>query len=196
MCHIHPDIYSSMVTAPLCKIWEQSNNFSWRYCISKHWGIQKVLSRMQLMWLSSHCQFVLCIFWCFTLVSNFKAIGQWVMEILHIENFKDLGDTASVVTNAVILVFGVSNFNTNVPLGDIYPHIKLYYDVLGIYNVMPLQSHTQTHTDKHIVRGTENNRLADYTKNSERVSECYYSFIYHFNRLLDEYAPFKKTNMP
>ena len=29
----------------------------------------------------------------------------------------------------------VSNFNTNIPLGDIYPPIKLYYDVLGIDNV-------------------------------------------------------------
>ena len=35
-------------------------------------------------------------------VSNFKAIRQFVMEILH---FKDLGDT-SVVTNAVVLVLG------------------------------------------------------------------------------------------
>ena len=36
--------------------------------------------------------------------------------------------------------------------------------------------------------------------NSERVSECYDSFVYHFNRLLalvlDEYAPIKKTNIP
>ena len=37
------------------------------------------------------------------LVSNFKAIGQLVLEILHL---KDLGDTASVVTNAVVLVLG------------------------------------------------------------------------------------------
>ena len=34
-------------------------------------------------------------------LSNFKAIEQLVMEILH---FKDLGDTASVVTNAVVLM--------------------------------------------------------------------------------------------
>ena len=44
-----------------------------------------------------------CTFWCFTPFSNFKAIGQLVMEILHL---KDFGDTASVVTNAVVLEFG------------------------------------------------------------------------------------------
>ena len=31
----------------MCKLLEQSNNYSWRYCISKNWGMQKVLSRMQ-----------------------------------------------------------------------------------------------------------------------------------------------------
>ena len=36
------------------------------------------------------------------------------MELLH---FEDLGDTESVVTNAVVLVLGVSNFNGNVPQG-------------------------------------------------------------------------------
>ena len=46
------------------------------------------------------------------------------MEILH---FKDFGDIAIVVTilNAVVLVLRVSTFNANVPLGDIYPPIKL-----------------------------------------------------------------------
>ena len=39
----------------------------------------------------------------FTPVSNFKAINQLVMEILH---FQDLGYTESVVTNAVVLVIG------------------------------------------------------------------------------------------
>ena len=46
------------------------------------------------------------------------------MEILH---FKDLGDTASVVMNAVILVLGecqISIPTTYVPLGDIYPPTK------------------------------------------------------------------------
>ena len=37
------------------------------------------------------------------LYTNFKAIEQLVMEILH---FEDLGDTESVVTNAVVLVLG------------------------------------------------------------------------------------------
>ena len=34
-------MYSSIQTASLCKILEQSNHYSWRYCISKNWGIQK-----------------------------------------------------------------------------------------------------------------------------------------------------------
>ena len=49
-----------------------------------------------------------CTFWCFISVSNLKAIGQLVMEILH---FKDLGDT-SVVTNAVVLVLGECQITT------------------------------------------------------------------------------------
>ena len=50
------------------------------------------------------------------------------MEILY---FKDLGDTASVVEECQILIP-----STNVPLGDIYPPIKLYCNVLGIGNVI------------------------------------------------------------
>ena len=57
------------------------------------------------------------------------------MEILHLE---DLGDTERVITNAVVLVLGVSNFDGNVPQGGIYPHIKLYCNALGIDNVMQL----------------------------------------------------------
>ena len=56
------------------------------------------------------------------------------MEILHFEN---LGETESVVTNAVVLMLGVSNFNGNVPHGGIY-RIQLYCNILRIDNVMPL----------------------------------------------------------
>ena len=96
---------SSIETAHLCQILEQSDNYSWRYCISKNWGIQKVLSRMQCGCLSSHWQFVACTFriWCFipVMVSNLKEIGQLFMKILH---FEDLADTESVVTNSGVLV--------------------------------------------------------------------------------------------
>ena len=47
------------------------------------------------------------------------------MEILQL---KDFGDTKSVVTNAVVLVLG--EFNDNVPQRGIYPHIKLYCNIL------------------------------------------------------------------
>ena len=63
--------------------------------------------------------------------AKFESDRTIFMEILH---FKELGDTESVVTNAVY----VSNFNTNVPLGEIYPPIKLNSNVLGIDNAMPL----------------------------------------------------------
>ena len=75
-------------------------------------------------------------------------------------HFKELGDTESVVRNAVyvfmclIVVYvpsdalplchecscssarRVSNLNSNVLLGDNYPHIKLYCNALRIDNVI------------------------------------------------------------
>ena len=58
------------------------------------------------------------------------------MEILHL---KDLVDTESVVTNAVVLVLRESNFNGNVPPGGIYPRIyKVVLQCNGIDIVMPL----------------------------------------------------------
>ena len=40
-------MYYFIKTTPPCKILEQSDHYSLRYCISKNWGIQKCLSRMQ-----------------------------------------------------------------------------------------------------------------------------------------------------
>ena len=57
------------------------------------------------------------------------------MEILH---FKNVGDTESVVSNAVILVLGECQISIATYLRGIYHHIKLYYNALGIDNVMPL----------------------------------------------------------
>ena len=48
------------------------------------------------------------------------------MEILH---FKDLGDTESVITTAVVLVLGECQISMATYLGGgggIYPHIELY----------------------------------------------------------------------
>ena len=87
-----PDRHSSIETAPLCTMLEQSDNYSWRYCISKNWGIKKVLPWMQFICLSSQWQLFVYTFWCYTHVANFKAIGQLAMEMLHL---KDLRDTAS-----------------------------------------------------------------------------------------------------
>ena len=41
-------MYSSIEAAPVCRILEQSDNYSLIYCISKNCGLQKVSSRMQL----------------------------------------------------------------------------------------------------------------------------------------------------
>ena len=41
-------VYSSIEAAPVCRILEQSNNYSWIYCISKNWGLKKVSSQMHL----------------------------------------------------------------------------------------------------------------------------------------------------
>ena len=85
-------------------------------CILRNLGIQKVSSRMQFEWLSRHWQFVVCIFWCFTPVSNFRAIGQLLMEIFHVE---DLWDTESFgCERSCSSVWKVSNLNSNVHLGD------------------------------------------------------------------------------
>ena len=113
----------------------------------KNWGIQKVLSRMQLVCLSSHWQCLVCICWCFTPASHFKAIGQLVMEILH---FKDLGDTASVVTNAVILVLGECQISTPPYLWGISTLLwncsTIYWELTMLYHFKVIadgQTHTQ-----------------------------------------------------
>ena len=41
-------ILLSTETAPLCKILEQSDHYSWRYCISKIWGDTSVISECSL----------------------------------------------------------------------------------------------------------------------------------------------------
>ena len=65
-------------------------------------------------------------------MSNFKAIGQLFVEILHL---KYLGDAESVVTKAVVLVLGACQMSIATYLMG---GIKLYCNVLGNYNVMPL----------------------------------------------------------
>ena len=53
------------------------------------------------------------------------------MELLHLQ---DLGDTTSVVTNAVVLVLGECQISIPTsPPGDIYPPVKLHCNILGIY---------------------------------------------------------------
>ena len=61
-------------------------------------------------------------------VSNFKAIGQLVMEILH---FVDLGDTVSVVTNAVVLVLGECQISMATYLRGYLPSYKVVLQCIG-----------------------------------------------------------------
>ena len=71
-----------------------------------------------------------------TSVSNFKSLRQLLMEILH---FKDVGDTERhLADNAFVLVLGECQISIATYLRGIYPHIKLYCNVLGIDNVMPI----------------------------------------------------------
>ena len=147
------DRYSSIETAPMCKILEQSDNYSGRYFISKNWGIHKVSSWMQFGCLSSHWPLFACTFWCFTPVSNFKAIGQLVMEILH---FKDLGDTAIVITNAIVLVLRECQISIPTYIwGYIYPPIKfisMYWELTMLCHFKVIadgHTHTRTHACTH-----------------------------------------------
>ena len=78
-------------------------------------GDTKVSSWMQFGCYSSHWYFFVCSFWYLTPVSNLTAIGQLVMEILHL---KDLGDTEC---HAGCSARRVSNFNSKIPQGGIYP---------------------------------------------------------------------------
>ena len=139
-----PDRYFSVETAPLCKMLEQLDNYSWRYCISKNRGIQKMLWWMHFGWLSSHWKCCVCTFWYLTPVSNFKAIRQLVTEILHLT---DLGYTESVIMNAVVLVLGEFKIQWQRTSGGYLPSNKVSLQCIGnwqCYAILQL-----SRTDRH-----------------------------------------------
>ena len=78
-------MYSSIETASLCKILEQSDHYSWRYCISKNWGIQKCHHKRSLATLGVNLVIDKCFYLAsakfryFTSVYNLKAIGIWTI---------------------------------------------------------------------------------------------------------------------
>ena len=74
-------MHSSIETTPPCKMLEQSDHYSWRYCECSL-CVNLVIDN-----------FLVCSFRYFTSVYNLKAMGLLVMEILH---FEDLGDTGVV----------------------------------------------------------------------------------------------------
>ena len=76
-------------------------------------------------------------------VSNVKVIGQLVMEILH---FEDLGDTESVVRNAVVLVRG------ECPLS------------MATYLRGIADGHTDTHTHTHTYTEPQYNSFANASR--------------------------------
>ena len=69
-----------------------------------------------------------CSFRYFTSVSNLKAIGLLLMEILHFEDFVGIQDLCCLAANAVVLVLGEYQISIATYLGGggggIYPHIK------------------------------------------------------------------------
>ena len=80
-------------------------------------------------------------------MSNFKANGPLVMEILL---FKDLRDTASVVTNAVVLVIGDCQISIPTYLWGIstvlYSCIAVYWELTMLCHFKVVaDGHTQTH---------------------------------------------------
>ena len=133
-------MYSSIETAPPCKLLEQSDHYSWRYYISKNWGIQKCRHECSLGINLIIDNFFVCIFWYFTPVLNFKTIGQLLMEILHL---KYLGDTKvsstkySLGVNLVIDNFCYVASDTS-PLYQIWKQSNHYlwrYCILKIWGI-------------------------------------------------------------
>ena len=54
-------MHSSIETAPLCKTLEQLDHYSWRYCISKIWGIQDSSPLYKIWKQSDHYLWRYCI---------------------------------------------------------------------------------------------------------------------------------------
>ena len=86
------------------QILEQSDNYSWRYYISKNWGYRKYCNECSLGGYLVIDNYVYVPSDALPLYHILKQmLKQLAMEILHL---KDMGDTESVVTNAVVLVLG------------------------------------------------------------------------------------------
>ena len=129
-------MYSSIETASLCTILEQSDNYSWIYLIAFQsiGGYRKCCHE---------CSLGLCL-----VIDNFLHVPSDALPLYQILKQSEhicYGDIA-------FQRFGgyrkcrqeyscssarrVSNFNDNVPHGGI--NLKLYCNVFGIDNVMPL----------------------------------------------------------
>ena len=77
MCHIHPTyMHSSIETAPLCKILEQSDHYSWRYYIGGYKCHQRMQFGSVTIFVSSFRYFTS------EFVYNLKAIGPLLMDIV------------------------------------------------------------------------------------------------------------------
>ena len=128
-------VYSSIETAPLCKILEQSDNYSLIYCISNNWGIQKC---WQFMCQSSHWQLCLC---CIKFKSNrtitYGDIAFWPFGGYSV-SFSSERSCSSPRR--------VSNFNSNVPQGGggIYTHITFERDPSNVFRIKAFTSSGST----------------------------------------------------
>ena len=138
MCHIFT-LYmnSSIETAPPCKILEQSVHYWWRYCISKIWGIQ--VSSANAVWL------LIFFYVASDTLPLYKIWKQsdyliWRYCILKIWGIQvSFGSECSCSSHR-----RVSNFNSKVPQGGIYPHIKFERDRLNIFRVRVFTSSGST----------------------------------------------------
>ena len=129
-------MYSSIETAPLCKLLEQSDHYSWRYYISKNWGIQKCRHEHSL-----GVNLVIDIFYAVSDTSPLYKIGKqsdhylsclWRYCILKIWGIQVLFACERSSSSAQ----RVSNFNSNIPQGGIYPRIQFERDPLNTFGAL------------------------------------------------------------
>ena len=135
-------MHSSIEAAPLCNILEQSDHYSWRYWISKIWGIQV-----------SSCE---CSLGVNLVIDNFLYVVSDTSPLYKIWKQSDyyLWRYCILKIWGIRVSFGcerscssarrVSNFNSKVTQGGIYLFIKFERDRLNIYRVRVLTLSRET----------------------------------------------------
>ena len=123
ICHIHQVyMHSSIETAPLCNILEQSDHYSWRHCILKICRDTSVVSECSLsvnLVIDNICMYLQILHLCIKFESNqtitYGDIAFWRFGRCE----------CRLAANAVVLVLGGYQISIATYLrGGIYPHLK------------------------------------------------------------------------